>query len=55
MVSYIDGTNPLVTFKDGYEVKEKFGINMRDIGYTLSKTEEFNLLLEEYEKKGWKF
>lgn len=53
LITYIDDC-PKVTFKDGYKIKESYGINMRNIAYTLGMTDEFLTIILELKKKGWK-
>lgn len=43
--TYLDGTNPEVTLPDGYTVRQPFGINIRNCGYTLGITEEFEQMI----------
>lgn len=43
--TYLDGNNPIVTLEDGYTVNQPFGINMREIGYTLNITKEFEEMI----------
>ena len=42
--TYLDGNNPKVNI-DGYIVDQPFGINIRDIGYTLGLTSDFDNMI----------
>ena len=54
LMTYIEGVNPLVTFPDGYTVDQPFGINMRNIEYTISQTAEYAATINEInELKGF--
>lgn len=54
LMTYIEGVNPLVTFEDGYTVDQPFGINMRNIEYTISQTAEYAATINEInELKGF--
>lgn len=51
---YIDD-NPLITFPDGYIVKERYGINIKNCGYTLGLTTDFIYIINQLREKGWFF
>ena len=51
--TYLDGTNPEVTLPDGYRVTQPYGINIRNIGYKLGLTEEYNELIDYLEDRGY--
>ena len=45
---------PRITLKDGYTIKESYGINMRNTAYTIGITDEFIEIILQLKKKGWK-
>lgn len=47
LLTYLDGCNACVILPDGYEVKHSYAINMRNNGYTMGLTEEYNTLIRE--------
>ena len=52
LATYMDGNNWNGTFIDGYELNQKFGVNLRNIGYTLGLTEEFKRYIQLIEDWG---
>ena len=46
--TYLDDM-PEVTYLDGYVSRYKYGINMRNVGYLLSITDEYKLLIKYME------
>ena len=53
LLTYISDC-PKVTLKDGYIIKESYGINMRNTAYTIGITDEFIEIILQLKKKGWK-
>lgn len=54
LLTYLDGCNPLVTLPDGYTVKHKYAINMRNNSYTLGLSSDLEILIRELnEQKGF--
>lgn len=54
LLTYLDGCNPLVTLPDGYKVKHKYAINMRNNSYTLGISSDLEMLIKELnERKGF--
>lgn len=51
LITYMDGNNPLVTFPDGYTVKNKFAANIRPTSYTMTLTNDFRELIQKYLKQ----
>ena len=51
LITYMDGNNPLVTFPDGYTVKNKFAANIRPTSYTMTLTSDFRELIQKYLKQ----
>lgn len=45
LLTYLDGCNSLVTLPDGYAVHHGYAVNMRNNGYTLSMTAEYETLI----------
>ena len=41
LLIYLDGNNACVTLPDGYEVKNKYAVCMRNNGYTLGITDDY--------------
>lgn len=41
LITYIDDINPLIEFPDGYVNDQIFGVNLRNIEYTISQTAEY--------------
>lgn len=52
LATYMDGNNWNGTFIDGYELNQKYGVNLRNIGYTLGLTEEFKRYIQLIEDWG---
>lgn len=52
LATYMDGNNWKGTFIDGYELNQPYGINLRNIGYTLGMTEEFKNYIQLIEDWG---
>lgn len=50
LITYLDGNNPLVTFPDGYTVKNRFAANIRPTSYTMTLTSDFRELIQKYLK-----
>lgn len=50
IIAYLDGNNPIVTFPDGYTVRNKFAANIRPTSYTMSLTSDFRELIQKYLK-----
>lgn len=46
LATYMDGNNWKGTFIDGYELDQPYGLNLRNIGYTLGLTEEFKAYVQ---------
>lgn len=46
LATYLDGSNYTGRFYDGYECWQEYGLNLRNIGYTLGLTEEFKNYLQ---------
>lgn len=44
--TYLDGDNWSGTFIDGYELNQPYGLNLRNIGYTLGLTNEFKAFVQ---------
>lgn len=54
LLTYIEGVNPLVTFPDGYVNDQEYGLNLRNIEYTISQTGEYAACINELnELKGF--
>ena len=54
LLTYLDGCNPLVTLPDGYKVKHKYAINMRNNSYTLGLSSDLEIMIKELnEQKGF--
>lgn len=53
LLTYISDC-PKITLKDGYTIKESYGINMRNTAYTIGITDEFIEIISQLKKKGWK-
>lgn len=51
LITYMDGNNPLVTFPDGYTVKNKYAANIRPTSYTMTLTGDFRELIQKYLKQ----
>lgn len=47
-----DFKNPVIVMPDGYVVEQKYGINLRNIGYTLGITEEFENIIDVMKERG---
>lgn len=45
-------TNPVIVMPDGYVVEQPYGINIRNIGYTLGLTEEFTNIIDAMRERG---
>lgn len=50
--TYLDGDNPAVIFPDGYELIQPYGLNIRNIGYTMGLTNEFKHIIEYMKERG---
>lgn len=54
LLTYIEGVNPIVKFDDGYVADQPYGVNMRNIEYTISQTGEYAACINELnELKGF--
>lgn len=54
LATYLEPANPNYTgrFFDGYIIDQEYGINLRNIGYTLGLTEEFKSYIQLIEDWG---
>lgn len=52
LATYIDGTNYSGILPDGYKVNQPYGLNIRDIGYTLGMTDEFTNIINYMRMRG---
>lgn len=50
--TYLDGNNPKITMPDGYTVNQPFGINIREIGYTLGLKGDFDRMIQFMREHG---
>ena len=50
--THLNGNNPIVTLPDGYTVRQPFGINIRNCGYTLGLTQEFKQMVDFMREHG---
>lgn len=50
--THLNGNNPIVILPDGYTVKQPFGINIRNCGYTLGLTQEFKQMIDFMHEHG---
>lgn len=50
--TYLEGNNPQVTFDDGYVLNQPYGLNLRNIGYTLGLTQEFENIVVFMKERG---
>ena len=49
---HLNGNNPVVTLRDGYTVKQPFGINIRNCGYTLGLDKDFKQMVDFMRERG---
>ena len=48
LLTYRDGSNPLVTMPDGYKVKNTCAVNIRPTSYKLTLEKEYRALIKKY-------